>query len=227
MKPSLDRESLQREIAAIAARLMVEDGHDYGQAKRKAAAELGGDRARLQGMLPDNGQVDTALRQYLRTVVGAPHRALLHRMRSLAVEWMKTLERFHPYLVGAVLNGSATKFSPLELNLYTESAKDVEIALLERGVDFRVAPAPGGAARAQEVIGFFAEPAKGEPGRSPSPILLTVYDPHAQRIAPGASARPADPLLHPIERSGRASLAMTRQLLAEADGSDSPPALRA
>jgi hypothetical protein len=225
--PSLDRENLQREIAAIAARLMAEDGHDYGQAKRKAAAEVGADRGRLERVLPDNGQIDTALREYLRTVVGAPHRALLHRMRALAVEWMQRLERFHPYLVGAVLNGSATKFSELELNLYTESAKEVEIALLDQGVDFRVAPPPGGATHAQEVIGFLAQPAARGPGDWASAIVLAVYDPEAQRIAPGASSRPSDPLLHPIERLGRASLTMTRQLLAEADRGDCGPALRA
>jgi len=225
--PSLDREDLQREIATIAARLMAEDGHDYGQAKRKAAAEIGAERGRLERVLPDNGQIDTALREYLRTVVGAPHRARLHRMRALAVEWMQRLECFDPHLVGAVLNGSATKFSPLELNLYTESAKDVEIALLDRGIDFRVAPPPGGATRAQEVIGFLAEPASRGPGDSASAILLAVYDPEARRIAPGASSRPADPLLHPIERMGRASLTLTRQLLAEADRGDSGHALGA
>lgn len=225
--PSLDRERLQREIAAIAARLMAEDGHDYGQAKRKAAAEVAGDRARMHGMLPDNGQIDTALREYLRTVVGAPHRALLHQMRCLAVRWMQTLEGFHPYLVGPVLNGSATRFSPLQLHLYTESAKDVEIALLERGVDFRVDSPRSEGAHAQEVIGFLAEPANRGPGALASVILLTVFDQQAQRIGPSASSRPSDPLLHPIERSGRASLPMMRRLLAESDGNNPGPATHA
>ena len=52
------------EIAATAARLVVEEGMEYGPAKRRAARELG-----LQGSrnadLPDNGTVEDAVRDYL------------------------------------------------------------------------------------------------------------------------------------------------------------------
>ena len=223
MKAKPNRERLQREIAALAARLMAEDGLDCAQAKRKAAMAVSGDCVRVRGVLPDNEQIEAALREHLRTFVGAAHRALLRHLRALAVEWMQGLERFRPHLVGAVLNGSATKYSHLSLSLYTESAKDVEIALLDRGINIRVDAARRDQGRAQEVIGFLAEPPGRGPGALPTAIFLTVYDPEALRIAPGTSARATDPRLHPIERSGRASLPMVRQLLADTDANDYPP----
>lgn len=211
----------------MAARMIVEEGRDCAQAKRKAAAAVAGERGRAQALLPDNQQMDAALREYLRTVVGEPHRALLRRLRNIAVEWMQALERFRPYLVGAVLDGSATQHSPLRLNLYTDSAKDVELALMERRIDFRVAEAPSGEAHAHEVIGFLAQPDSGLQDDAPVRVLLTVYDPDALRVAPNSRARSSDPLLHPTERCGRASLSMLRQLLTESDAGGPCPASRA
>ncbi|HXY21210.1 MAG TPA: hypothetical protein VEI29_00900 [Burkholderiaceae bacterium] len=221
-----EREKLQRQIAAIAARMIVEEGRDSAQAKRKAAAALAGQRARSPAVLPDKEQMDTALREYLRTVVGAPHKAMLHRLRTVAAQWMQRLEEFRPYLVGAVLDGSATQHSPLKLNLYTESAKDVEMALLQRRVDFRVAEPPSGESRAMEVIGFLLPTGEREGNEGPIAVLLTVFEPEALRIAPNARSRSSDPLLHPIERSGRASLAMLRQLLEESEVAASHPPSR-
>jgi len=223
VEPTGDREKLQRQIAAIAARLIVEEGRDSAQAKRKAAAALAGGRARMADVLPDKEQMDAALREYLRTVVGAPHVALLRRLRTVAAQWMQMLEGFHPYLVGAVLDGSATQHSPVKLNLYTESAKDVEMALLEQRVDFRVAEPPGGEGHAMEVIGFLVPSAERKANEESIAILLTVYQPEALRVAPGTRSRSSDPLLHPIERCGRASLPMLRQLLEDSDAADCHP----
>ena len=224
MESTGEREKLQREIAAMAARLIVEEGRDSAQAKRKAALALAGNRARSPAVLPDKEQMDRALRAYLRTVVGAPHAAMLRRRRTAAVHWMQILEAFRPHLVGAVLDGSATEHAPIKLNLYTESAKDVELALLERGIDFRVTEASCGDGHAQEVIGFLARSTEGAAGEPPLAILLTVYEPAAQRIAP--SARSSDPLLHPIERRGRADIALLRQLLDESDAGAGLPGTR-
>lgn len=223
MEPPEERERLQRQIAAIAARMIVEEGRDSAQAKRKAAAALAGHRARSPGVLPDKEQLDAAVREYLRTVVGAPHKKLLRRLRTVAAQWMQMLEDFRPYLVGAALDGSATQHSPLKLNLYTESAKDVEMALLQQQVDFRVAEPPSGQAHALEVIGFLVPPGDRKTGEDSIAVLLTVYEPEALRVAPNARSRSSDPLLHPIERSGRASLPMLRQLLNESDAAAPHP----
>ncbi|HYB52028.1 MAG TPA: hypothetical protein VED47_13045 [Burkholderiaceae bacterium] len=225
MEPTGEREKLQREIAALAARMIVEEGRDRAQAKRKAAAAVAGERA--LAVLPDNEQLEAALRQYLRTVGGAAHRALLHGLRCVAAQWMQILEEFRPYLVGDVLDGSATEHSALRLNLYTESAKDVELALLERGVDFRVGEPPGREDHAQEVIGFLVPGNAGGPREPLIRILLTVYAPQALRVAAQPRVRSTDPLLHPIERRGRADLALVRELLSDCDDGEGVQSSRA
>ena len=51
--------SLTEEIAATAARLVVEEGLEYGPAKRRALRDLGGGR---RVALPDNDAVEDAVR---------------------------------------------------------------------------------------------------------------------------------------------------------------------
>jgi len=218
------QEQLQREIAAVAARLIAEDGLDSGQARHRAAAEILGASTRAGGALPDQEQLEAALREYLRVYKGEAHLTLLRELRTLALEWMRILAPFRPHLVGAVLNGSATEHSHLHLHLFTDSAKDVEMALLDRGLDIRVGPADDGPPHAQERIGFLA------PGAAPAggtPVLLTVLDTDALRSAPGARARRQDPSLHPVERSGRATAQMVRELLDAPAGSAATEALHA
>lgn len=203
------RERLQQEIAVLAARHMVESGDDCAAARRKAAAELGADASRMREGMPDRRQIETALRAYLRTVIGAPYRAWLREQRQLAARWMEILAEFEPYLVGAVLNGSATRDCHVHLQLFADSAKDVEMALLDRGLDIRVEAADPAEPHAQERIGFVV----GGRG-SAAGVLLTVYDRVALRVAPPGRNRPPDPDQHPLERAGRANLAMLRELLA-------------
>jgi len=240
------REALQREIAGRAARLIAEDGLDSAQARHRAAAEILGASVRANGTLPDHEQMDAALREYLRLHMGEAHRSLLRELRAVALDWMQVLAPFQPHLVGAVLNGSATVHSHLHLHLFTDSAKEVEMALLDRGLDIRVGPADSGAGRArgharhaQEVIGFLA-PASAHPrsptarsaprrdsGAAATPVLLTVLDTDALRFAPAAHMRRQDPDLHPVERAGRANLQMLRQLQDASSGTAAPETLNA
>jgi len=232
------REDMQQAIAALAARRMAEDGLDMGPARHKAAAELLGAAAR-GGALPDHEQVERALRAYLEQHEGEAHQRRLRRLRLLALEWMQVLAPFQPHLVGAVLNGSATEHAHLHLHLFADSAKDVEMALLDRGLDIRVGPADDapasdhGRVHVQEVIGFVAPPAGAGPARTGrgmsagTPILLTVLDTTALRRAPAAQARRSDPGLHAVERAGRADLPMLRELIDASPDPAAPEALHA
>jgi hypothetical protein len=220
------RTSLQEQIAALAARRMAEDGEEPDRAKHKAAAALLGDAARTHGVLPDGDQLRAALREYLRCHGGEEHWAWLRRQRLLALEWMQRLERFEPHLVGPVLDASATRMAPVELNLYADSAKDVEMVLLDLGIAFRVDQPDNRRRHVQQLIGFVAycpnesapTPGRTRPGTlRGTPILLTVNDPLALRIGPGARKASADPMLHPVECAGRADAIMLRQLLEDTD----------
>lgn len=133
-----EAEALRAEIAILAARMIAEDGADYGSAKRRAAKQLLGNQKLRGDILPDNSQVEHEVREYNALFFGdsQPQRLLL--LRQMALEIMLELERFNPYLVGAVFNGTAGKHSDIYLHLYTDNGKDVAIFLLNKDIDFEV-----------------------------------------------------------------------------------------
>jgi len=121
-------------IAHLAARIMVEDGvEDYATAKRKAARQAGVPDTR---QLPTNEEVEAALRVQQSLYGGEAHRESLRELREHAVGVMRELERFNPYLTGSVLSGNAGKYADINLQLYTDSVKAVEIFLMDRDVAY-------------------------------------------------------------------------------------------
>lgn len=130
------RNPLRQSIASVAARLMVEDGiEDYAQAKRKAARQVGAPDARL---MPTNEQIDIELAVY-RSLFQQDHSTHLHELRELALCIMRELSAFNPYLTGSVLRGSAGIYANIQLQLFCENLKTVELYLLGKGVSFRTA----------------------------------------------------------------------------------------
>lgn len=129
---------LRNEIAIAAARMIAEDGASYDTAKRKAARQiLGG--ARVNGeILPDNAAIESEVRIYNELFLTDSQPARLLQLRKLALRLMDELAQFNPYLTGAVLNGTAGEHSDIHLHLFTDSAKDVEIFLLNRKIDYDV-----------------------------------------------------------------------------------------
>ena len=126
---------MRERIAHLAARLMAVDGiDDYALAKRKAARQAGAPDTRN---LPNNDEIEHALRAYQQLYQADEQRARLRHLRQRAREMMELLARFDPYLSGAVLSGSARKYSEIELLLFTDSMKDVEMFLLDRRIAYR------------------------------------------------------------------------------------------
>ena len=121
-------------IASAAARLIAEHGlADYALAKRKAAHHLGLPDGTP---LPENAEVDSELRIYQRLFQGDEQGDRIDHLRRKAVEMMKIMQRFNAYLTGAVLDGSAGRYAEIDIQLFTDSAKDVEIFLLNQHLDF-------------------------------------------------------------------------------------------
>lgn len=210
------REDLTLELAATAARLIAEDGCDYATAKRKSAElVLGGGRA-TKGLLPDNELVESELRRYLRTFGGERHESLLAELRAAALALMEYLSPFSPHLVGAVLNGTATEHSALHLHLFTDSAKDVEMHLLNDGIRFAVEEAPEPLGALETIVLQVPRRLLGA-GSSAHDAVLSVMPTDAIRVA--SRFRSTDPSLSAIERSGRASLPAVRAWLATPGGS--------
>jgi hypothetical protein len=133
---------LRAEIAAAAARLIAQDGADYGTAKRKAAKQILGDTQPPPNVLPDNAQVEAEVRIYQSLFHADTQPARVFRLRTLAVEIMEGLAAFNPFLTGAVLNGTAGPHDDIHLQLFADSAKEVEIFLLNRNVQIDISETP-------------------------------------------------------------------------------------
>jgi hypothetical protein len=129
--------TLTEELASAAARLVVEEGLEYGPAKRRAARVLGRHSVR-PAELPSNEAVEEEVRTYLSLFCADTQPAELNALRHLALDWMERLAEFRPHLTGAVWRGTATRLSNLHLDLYCDDAKAAEIGLLNRGIDFDV-----------------------------------------------------------------------------------------
>ncbi|NYH99022.1 UDP-N-acetylmuramate--alanine ligase [Cupriavidus plantarum] len=131
-----DLTRLREEIAQAAARMIAEDGADYATAKRKAARQLLGDVRVAGEWLPDNETIEAEVRAYQALFHGESQPRILELMRRVAVLAMEDLAAFRPYLVGAVLNGTATEHSDIYLQCFCDSPKDVALHLLNAGLDF-------------------------------------------------------------------------------------------
>ncbi len=163
------RNDLRREIAAVAARLIADDGADYGSAKLKAVREVLGDGRPPRNALPDNDEIDAALREHL-ALFDDEHDERLARMRTVALQLLDRLQDFRPMVTGAVWKGIATAHAPIHVQVFHDNPKDVQFFLIDQRVDFDAATIPHfhGARRGEEVEAYVFEFA-GEP------VLLSVY----------------------------------------------------
>jgi hypothetical protein len=166
---------MRERIAAAAARIMAEDGvDDFALAKRKAARVLG---ATDTEALPANDEIEAELRAYRALYQAEEHPQRIAELRGVALDAMRALERFHPYLTGPVLSGLAGPYAEIELQLFPESAKDVEVFLLDRGITFETHETrrySGDRPHAVSVFSLLWQDFA---------VKLSVFDPRDERIA--------------------------------------------
>jgi len=162
-------------IAAAAARIMAEGGVDnFALAKRKAARQLG---VTEKQALPANEEVELALRAYLNLYQADEHPDRTRELRRVALAVMLELAEFSPYLTGSVLKGIAGPYSEIELQLFPDSGKAVEIFLLNRQIHFsssEVRRYSGDRARSVSVLELEWEGV---------PVRLFLFDFRDERIA--------------------------------------------
>lgn len=135
---------VKAEIAAAAARFVVEEGLEYGPAKHRAIKALG---VPARSALPDNDQIEREVREYIAIFCPDTQAVELAALRRLALVWMDRLSEFRPHLSGAVWHGTATRLSDIYLQLFCDDPKSAEIALIDHGVAYE----------AREVAGFRGE----------------------------------------------------------------------
>ena len=167
--------SVRARIAAAAARIMAEDGiDDFALAKRKAARQVGAEEG--QG-LPANEEVEAELEAYRALYQADEHPGRIAELRRAALSVMRALEQFNPYLTGPVLAGHAGPYAEIELQLFPESAKELEIFFLERNIAYatrEVRRYSGGRARDVSVFSLTWEGL---------PVKVSVFDPRDERVA--------------------------------------------
>lgn len=126
--------NLRLHIAYFAARMMAEDGvADFAAAKAKAARQAGLADANL---LPDNQEIEAALREYQGLYQREEQPVHLRRLREVAVRVMREFAQFRPMLVGPVLSGTAGQHSEVNLQDFTDDPKVLQLFLLNRRLRF-------------------------------------------------------------------------------------------
>ncbi|MBG9389957.1 hypothetical protein [Caenimonas aquaedulcis] len=133
-------DSAKSEIAATAARMVVEEGLEYGPAKRRAVRQLG---LNARAALPDNDAVEDAVREYIELFCADTQPAELAALRRLALTWMERLGEFRPHLAGAVWHGTATRLSDIYIQLFCDDPKSAELAMIDKGADYEVRTVTG------------------------------------------------------------------------------------
>lgn len=141
--------TLQREIAANAARLVIEDGLEYGPAKRRALRQMG---CPARTEMPGNDEVEDAVREHIATFCANTQPRELAALRRLALDWMERMQPFRPHLGGAVWHGTATRLSDIFIQLFCDDSKSAEIALIDHRIDFKSGSVRGFAGESVEAL---------------------------------------------------------------------------
>lgn len=177
--------NLRRQLAYIAARMMAEDGiGDFAAAKWKAARQAGLEDAKL---LPDNQEIEAALREYQGLYQSEEQPAHLRRLREVAVKVMRDFGEFRPALVGSVLSGTAGQYSDVNLQLFTDDPKAVPLFLLNRRYRFEEGSRRVRRGEQLDEVPRFRLEVDG------IAITLTVLDRDDERASPGRPRGVAEP----------------------------------
>jgi hypothetical protein len=136
---------MEDDLLAVAARLVVEEGLEYGSAKKRALRQLG---LSSRAALPDNDALEDAVREYIEIFCADTQPTELAALRKLALTWMQRFAQYRPHLSGAVWHGTATRLSDIYIGLFCDDPKSAEITLLNHGVRYEV----------REVTGLHGDP---------------------------------------------------------------------
>lgn len=133
MHDSIIAGNLAAEISITAARLVVEEGLDYGAAKLRAVKQMG---LPARTPLPSHDELEAEVRDYIALFCADTQPAELAALRELAYLWMQRMVDFRPYLGGSVWHGTATKLSDIYIALFCDDPKSAEIALIDHRADY-------------------------------------------------------------------------------------------
>jgi hypothetical protein len=192
-------DAVKSEIAAVAARMVVEEGLEYGPAKRRAVKQLG---LPARTALPGNEVLEDAVREYISVFCAETQPHELLALRRLALVWMERMAQFRPHLGGAVWHGTATHLSDIYIQLFCDDCKSAEISLIDHKVNYEPRTISGFQGESVEALSVhaFCQELGEEVG-----VHLLVYDhddlrgalrPDAKGRAPRGDLVAVERLLH-------------------------------
>jgi hypothetical protein len=192
-------DAVKSEIAAVAARMVVEEGLEYGPAKRRAVKQLG---LPARTALPGNEALEDAVREYISVFCAETQPHELLALRRLALVWMERMAQFRPHLGGAVWHGTATHLSDIYIQLFCDDCKSAEISLIDHKVNYEPRTISGFQGESVEALSVhaFCQELGEEVG-----VHLLVYDhddlrgalrPDAKGRAPRGDLAAVERLLH-------------------------------
>ncbi|MEI8028597.1 MAG: hypothetical protein WCH35_02300 [Comamonadaceae bacterium] len=126
-------DTLRSDISAVAARMVVEEGLEYGPAKHRALRLLG---LPMRTALPGNDEIEDAVLEHIAIFCAETQADELLALRRLALVWMERMVIFWPHLGGAVWHGTATRLSDIYIQLFCDDSKSAEIALIDHQVKY-------------------------------------------------------------------------------------------
>ena len=195
------QQQMRARIAAVAARIMAEDGiEDFAMAKRKATRQLGAVETQS---LPNNDEIEAELRVYQSLYQSEEQRERLRYLRGQALAAMEQLAEFKPYLTGPVLKGTAGRYADIDLQVFADSGKELEIFLLNRNILYQTAELRHYSGNQERAVSVLTMDWQG------TPVRLSVYWPGDERSSVKTSL-----LGRPLQR---ASLDAVRSLIASGD----------
>lgn len=129
-------EKMRQQIAEEAARLMLENGEtSFNIAKRKAAEKKG---LGPEDDLPSNQEIEAQIKLRQTLFDGEAHINLIRDKRQNALSAMGFFKGFSPMLTGPVMDGTASRYSPIEIHLFADAVEEVTIFLMENKIPFQI-----------------------------------------------------------------------------------------
>ncbi len=147
---------LRIEIAQKIASRIAWDCCPWSQARTDVLLDV----TRTYGTLPasavpDSHAIETAVREQFALYDPEAHQSLLQHKRRWALRIMRRLDALDIFLTGAVLNGCAHEDSNITFAVFNDDVKEVEIELMNQGIEFEAVDFPDGLTPAPlESLGF-------------------------------------------------------------------------
>ncbi len=120
--------------------------------------------------------MEAELRAYHALYQAEEHPGRIVELRRVALDAMRSLERFNPYLTGPVLKGIAGRYAEIDLQLFPDNAKEVELFLLDRSIPYSASEVrrySGDRVRSVSVLSLTWQGAS---------LKLSVFDPRDERL---------------------------------------------